>query len=67
MFGFVIGMVMFCVIIVVNLVGSLILMLMDKLGFDFVVVSGLFIIILSDLISVLIYFNIVSMFMCYFV
>lgn len=67
MFGFVIGMVMFCVIIVVNLVGSLILMLMDKLGFDLVVVSGLFIIILSDLISVLIYFNIVSMFMCYFV
>lgn len=58
---------MFCVIIVVNLVGSLILMLMDKLGFDLVVVSGLFIIILSDLISVLIYFNIVSMFMCYFV
>ena len=42
-------------------------MLMDKLVFDPAVASGPFITTLSDLTSVLIYFNIASMFMRYFV
>jgi magnesium transporter len=65
--GFVIGMAMMCAITVANLAGSLIPMLMDKLGFDPAVASGPFITTLSDLTSVLIYFNIASMFMSYFI
>lgn len=65
--GFVIGMAMFCAIIVANLAGSLIPVLMDKLGFDPAVASGPFITTLSDLTSVLIYFNIAGLFMQYFV
>lgn len=65
--GFVIGMAMLCAITVANLAGSLIPMLMDKLGFDPAVASGPFITTLSDLTSVLIYFNIASFFMQYFV
>ncbi|MEI5995162.1 magnesium transporter [Candidatus Enterococcus mansonii] len=65
--GFVIGMAMLCAITVANLAGSLIPMLMDKLGFDPAVASGPFITTLSDLTSVLIYFNIASLFMQYFV
>ncbi|MDN6343574.1 MAG: magnesium transporter, partial [Tetragenococcus koreensis] len=64
--GFVIGMAMMCAITVANLAGSLIPMLMDKLGFDPAVASGPFITTLSDLTSVLIYFNIASLFMNYF-
>ncbi|MDN6091755.1 MAG: magnesium transporter, partial [Lacticaseibacillus paracasei] len=64
--GFVIGMAMMCAITVANLAGSLIPMLMDKLGFDPAVASGPFITTLSDLTSVLIYFNIASIFMNYF-
>ncbi|WP_297076922.1 magnesium transporter [uncultured Enterococcus sp.] len=64
--GFVIGMAMMCAITVANLAGSLIPMLMDKLGFDPAVASGPFITTLSDLTSVLIYFNIASIFMSYF-
>ncbi|WP_321382839.1 magnesium transporter [uncultured Enterococcus sp.] len=64
--GFVIGMAMLCAITVANLAGSLIPMLMDKLGFDPAVASGPFITTLSDLTSVLIYFNIASIFMAYF-
>ncbi|EOL44777.1 magnesium transporter mgtE [Enterococcus phoeniculicola] len=64
--GFVIGMAMLCAITVANLAGSLIPMLMDKLGFDPAVASGPFITTLSDLTSVLIYFSIASMFMSYF-
>ncbi|MDN6267299.1 MAG: magnesium transporter, partial [Tetragenococcus koreensis] len=41
--GFVIGMAMMCAITVANLAGSLIPMLMDKLGFDPAVASGPFI------------------------
>ncbi|MDN6289738.1 MAG: magnesium transporter, partial [Tetragenococcus koreensis] len=52
--GFVIGMAMMCAITVANLAGSLIPMLMDKLGFDPAVASGPFITTLSDLTSVLI-------------
>ncbi|MGM0219986.1 magnesium transporter [Enterococcus sp. AZ126] len=65
--GFVIGMAMLCAITVANLAGSLIPMLMDRLGFDPAVASGPFITTLSDLTSVLIYFNIASLFMQYFV
>lgn len=65
--GFVIGMAMLFAITVANLAGSLIPMLMDKLGFDPAVASGPFITTLSDLTSVLIYFNIASLFMSYFV
>lgn len=65
--GFVIGMAMFCAITVANLAGSLIPMLMDKLGFDPAVASGPFITTLSDLTSVLIYFNIAGLFMQYFI
>ncbi|MGC6769911.1 magnesium transporter [Enterococcus sp. LJL128] len=65
--GFVIGMAMLCAITVANLAGSLIPMLMDKLGFDPAVASGPFITTLSDLTSVLIYFNIASIFMAYFI
>ena len=65
--GFVIGMAMLCAITVANLAGSLIPMLMDKLGFDPAVASGPFITTLSDLTSVLIYFSIASMFMSYFI
>lgn len=65
--GFVIGMAMLFAITVANLAGSLIPMLMDKLGFDPAVASGPFITTLSDLTSVLIYFNIASLFMNYFI
>lgn len=65
--GFVIGMAMLCAITVANLAGSLIPMLMDRLGFDPAVASGPFITTLSDLTSVLIYFNIASVFMRYFI
>lgn len=65
--GFVIGMAMLFAITVANLAGSLIPMIMDKLGFDPAVASGPFITTLSDLTSVLIYFNIASLFMSYFV
>ncbi|MHC5248682.1 magnesium transporter [Enterococcus sp. LJL90] len=65
--GFVIGMAMLGAITVANLAGSLIPVLMDKLGFDPAVASGPFITTLSDLTSVLIYFNIASFFMSYFI
>ncbi|MDH6363806.1 magnesium transporter [Enterococcus sp. PF1-24] len=65
--GFVIGMAMLGAITVANLAGSLIPVLMDKLGFDPAVASGPFITTLSDLTSVLIYFNIASLFMSYFI
>lgn len=65
--GFVIGVAMFCAITVANLAGSFIPMLMEKLGFDPAVASGPFITTLSDLTSVLIYFNIASLFMGFFI
>lgn len=65
--GFVIGAAMMAAITVANLAGSLIPMVMDKLGFDPAVASGPFITTLSDLTSVLIYFNIASVFMDYFI
>ncbi|MGY3778909.1 magnesium transporter [Isobaculum melis] len=66
MLGFVIGMAMFFAITVATVAGSLIPMLMDKLGFDPAVASGPFITTMSDLTSVLIYFNIASLFMSSF-
>lgn len=64
--GFVIGLAMMVAITVANLAGSLIPIIMDKLGFDPAVASGPFISTLSDLTSVLIYFNIASIFMKFF-
>ncbi|UQS83280.1 magnesium transporter [Bombilactobacillus thymidiniphilus] len=65
--GFVIGLAMMVAITVANFAGSLIPMLMSKIGFDPAVASGPFISTLSDLTSVLIYFNIASLFMKFFV
>lgn len=61
--GFVIGTAMMAAITVANLAGSWIPMIMERLGFDPAVASGPFITTLSDLTSVLIYFNIASLFM----
>ncbi|MEG2254299.1 MAG: magnesium transporter, partial [Vagococcus sp.] len=61
--GFVIGIAMLCAITVANLAGSFIPILMEKIGFDPAVASGPFITTLSDLTSVLIYFNIARLFM----
>ena len=61
--GFVIGAAMMAAITVATLAGSWIPMIMEKLGFDPAVASGPFITTLSDLTSVLIYFNIASLFM----
>jgi Mg2+ transporter (mgtE) len=60
--GLTIGLAMTAAITVANLAGSLIPMLMDKLGFDPAVASGPFITTLSDLTSVLIYFSIAQIF-----
>ncbi|HCM89264.1 MULTISPECIES: magnesium transporter [Vagococcus] len=65
--GFVIGIAMLCAITVANLAGSFIPMLMERLGFDPAVASGPFITTLSDLTSVLIYFNIAQLFMDFFI
>jgi magnesium transporter len=65
--GFVIGIAMLCAITVANLAGSFIPILMEKIGFDPAVASGPFITTLSDLTSVLIYFNIASLFMGFFI
>ena len=65
--GLVIGVAMLCAITVANLAGSFIPMLMEKLGFDPAVASGPFITTLSDLTSVLIYFNIAKLFMGFFI
>ncbi|KRL38831.1 magnesium transporter [Liquorilactobacillus uvarum] len=65
--GFVIGLAMMCAIIVANLAGSLIPILMDKIGVDPAVASGPFISTLSDLTSVLIYFNIAKLFLSFII
>lgn len=61
--GAVVGIAMLCAITVANLAGSLIPILMDRLGFDPAVASGPFITTLSDLTSVLIYFTIAAQFL----
>ena len=60
--GGIIGFSMLSAITVANLAGSLIPILMDKIGFDPAVASGPFISTFSDLTSVLIYFNIAKYF-----
>ncbi|MDO1605153.1 magnesium transporter [Lactobacillus sp. YT155] len=64
--GFVIGLAMMAAITVANLAGTLIPIIMDKFGFDPAVASGPFISTLSDLTSVLIYFNIANFFIGFF-
>lgn len=63
----VVGIAMLSAITVANLAGSLVPMLMDKLGFDPAVASGPFITTLSDLTSVLIYFSVATQFMPFLV
>lgn len=63
--GMVIGFSMVAAIIVANLAGSLIPILMDKIGVDPAVASGPFISTLSDLTSVMIYFTIARLFIVY--
>lgn len=59
----VVGIAMLCAITVANLAGSLVPILMDRIGFDPAVASGPFITTLSDLTSVLIYFTVASQFL----
>lgn len=61
--GGIIGFSMLMAITVANLAGSLIPILMNKIGFDPAVASGPFISTFSDLTSVLIYFNIAKYFL----
>lgn len=61
--GTIIGFSMFAAITVANLAGSLIPLLMNRIGFDPAVASGPFISTFSDLTSVLIYFNIAKYFL----
>lgn len=63
--GGVIGASMIAAIIVANLAGSLIPILMDRIGVDPAVASGPFISTLSDLTSVMIYFSIAQLFLSY--
>jgi len=65
--GIAVGTAMFVAITIANLAGSLIPMLMEKLGFDPAVASGPFISTLSDLTSVIIYFNIARLFLRYLI
>lgn len=60
--GMVVGISMAAAITVANLAGSLIPILMDKIGVDPAVASGPFISTLSDLTSVLIYFSVAQIF-----
>lgn len=64
--GAIIGFSMLMAITVANLAGSLIPILMDRLGFDPAVASGPFISTFSDLTSVLIYFSIAQYFLSNF-
>lgn len=58
--GIIVGAAMSGAIFVANLVGTLIPIIMEKLGMDPVVASGPFISTLSDITSILIYFNIAT-------
>ena len=64
--GLAVGIAMAIAIMVANLAGYLIPVLIDKLGMDPAVASGPFITTLSDLTSVLIYFNIAQLFISHF-
>lgn len=63
--GFAVGVAMTMAIMVANLAGYLIPLLIDKMGFDPAVASGPFITTLSDLTSVLIYFNVAQLFLAH--
>lgn len=65
--GFVIGISMATAITVATIAGNVIPLVMDKIGVDPAVASGPFISTLSDLTSVLIYFNIAHQFLNFFV
>ncbi|WP_220738936.1 magnesium transporter [Leuconostoc miyukkimchii] len=65
--GLAVGIAMTVAIIVANLAGYLIPVLIDKMGFDPAVASGPFITTLSDLTSVLIYFNVAQLFISHFI
>ena len=65
--GFAVGLAMTIAIIVANLAGYLIPVVIDKIGFDPAVASGPFITTLSDLTSVLIYFNVSQLFITHFI
>ncbi|MDI6497083.1 magnesium transporter [Leuconostoc suionicum] len=64
--GLAVGIAMAIAIMVANLAGYLIPVLIDKLGMDPAVASSPFITTLSDLTSVLIYFNIAQLFISHF-
>ena len=65
--GFAVGLAMTIAIIVANLAGYLIPVVIDKICFDPAVASGPFITTLSDLTSVLIYFNVAQLFITHFI
>jgi magnesium transporter len=65
--GLAVGIAMAIAIMVANLAGYLVPVLIDKLGFDPAVASGPFITTLSDLTSVLIYFNVAQLFISHFI
>ncbi|GBG95656.1 magnesium transporter MgtE [Ligilactobacillus salitolerans] len=65
--GSVIGVSLATAIIVATVAGSIIPLVMDKIGVDPAVASGPFISTLSDLTSVLIYFNIAHQFLNFFI
>ncbi|MBS7345341.1 MAG: magnesium transporter [Caryophanon sp.] len=60
--GMLVGVAMCCSIIVATLAGSLIPLLMDRLGVDPAVASGPFITTLNDITSILIYLGLATMF-----
>ena len=65
--GVAVGLAMGVAILVANVAGSFIPLIMDKIGVDPAVASGPFISTLSDLTSVIIYFNIAGLFISHFV
>lgn len=64
--GVAVGLAMAAAILVANVAGAFIPLIMDSIGVDPAVASGPFISTLSDLTSVIIYFNIAKMFIDYF-
>lgn len=63
----IVGGSLICVMIVGILVGLMIFLVMNKCKIDFVVVSGFFIIIINDIVSMFIYFGLVILFMLYLI
>ena len=64
--GLAVGLAMGVAILIANVAGAFIPLLMDKIGVDPAVASGPFISTLSDLTSVVIYFNIAGLFISHF-